>query len=425
MFQEIIQNATIYSAKKILHNAMNSYLHIQDVSYQVKREFDKTKKYLLYIHIPFCHTFCPFCSFHKFKYEEETAKKYFQFLRIELRKLHNEGVSFDSLYVGGGTTLINEKELIQTLQLAKELFDIKEISCESDPNHLSKESLQNFSGLIDRLSVGVQSFDDEILRRVARYEKFGSGKEIIKKLEFMQKYIPNTNIDLIFNFPMQTKEMLEEDLQIAKNLEVSQITTYPLMSSELTRQKMLNAFDEKVNNSEFEFYQLIREQLKEYQTNNAWSFSKIKTKLNDEYVGNHDEYIGIGSGAFSFLNGNLYINAFDLDTYASLVKIWPHAIVAKSTFSKKEQLKYHFLTGLFSGSIDTQKFNQTFQTNIQKVLAQEIYMMQRSKALLVSPHSLKTTKFGDYLVLSLMKEFYAGMDKVRAMFRQNLYELAV
>jgi menaquinone C8-methyltransferase len=425
MLKKIIQNATIYSAKKIMSDAMDTNLDIQNVHYPIQRQFDKTKKYLLYIHIPFCHTFCPFCSFHKFKYEEDLAKKYFKFLRMELRKVHNEGFHFDSLYVGGGTTLINEEELIKTLSLAKKLFDIKEISCESDPNHISPDSLNKFVGLIDRLSVGVQSFDDTILKRVARYDKFGSGKEVAKKLEFMQKYIPNTNVDLIFNFPMQTKQMLEKDLHIAKNLELSQITTYPLMSSKITRQKMLNAFDEKTNDSEFEFYSIIKEQLKEYQTNNAWSFSKIKTKLNDEYVGSHDEYIGIGSGAFSFLNGNLYINAFDLDTYADLVTKQPHAIVAQSSFNKKAQLKYHFLTALFNGKIDIKQFNENFNTNLQKVLGQELYMLKRSHAICISQNTLTTTKFGSYLALCMMKEFYAGMDKVRAMFKQRLYALAV
>jgi coproporphyrinogen III oxidase-like Fe-S oxidoreductase len=107
-----------------------------------------------------------------------------------------------------------------------------------------------------------------------------------------------------------------------------------------------------------------------------------------------------------------------------MIQKQPHAIIAKSTFNKKEQLKYHFLTSLFGGSIQITKFNKDFETNIQKVLAQEIYMLSRSKAISVSQDIISTTKFGDYLVLSMMKEFYAGMDKVRAMFRQNLYALA-
>ena len=100
-----------------------------------------------------------------------------------MRQIKEAGFDFSSLYVGGGTTLINEPELEKTLKLAKDLFSIEDVSAESDPNHISPESLSRFDGLIDRLSVGVQSFDDETLKRVGRYEKFGSAKETKRKLE--------------------------------------------------------------------------------------------------------------------------------------------------------------------------------------------------------------------------------------------------
>ncbi|DAB34996.1 MAG TPA: coproporphyrinogen III oxidase [Sulfurospirillum sp. UBA12182] len=425
MFEEIVKNATIFSVKKIIKNSMNSYLHVKDYQEEVVRDFDKKKNYLLYMHIPFCHTFCPFCSFHKYKYDEERAKSYFKYLRQELRKVYNEGFHFDSLYIGGGTTLINEKELIHTISLAKELFDIKEVSCESDPNHIAPSSLKQFSNLIDRLSIGVQSFDDEILKKVARFEKFGSGEVIEEKIKAMVDLIPNTNIDLIFNFPNQSEELLVKDLKIAQTLGVSQITTYPLMNSELTRTSMNNAFGEQSNTKEYEFYKLINQELKSFDKNNAWSFSKKRTALNDEYVGSHNEYIGIGSGAFSFLGGNLYINAFELDQYASLISQRPHAIIAGSHFARREQIKYHFLTWLFNGKLDIDKFNATFETYIQKTLAQELYLLKRAHAINIKENIITNTEFGNYLALCMMKEFYSGMDKIRAMFRQNHLKLAV
>lgn len=425
MFQNMIQNATIYSVKKIIRNSMSNYLDIKRVDENIQRKFDKTKTYLLYMHIPFCHTFCPFCSFHKFKYDKTIAIKYFKSLRKELRKVYNEGFLFDSLYIGGGTTLICEEELLKTITLAKELFNIKEVSCESDPNHIAPDSLKQFVGSIDRLSVGVQSFNNDILKKVSRYEKFGSGQVIEKKLKVITDFIPNTNIDLIFNFPNQTKQMLLEDLKIAKNIGVSQITTYPLMSSELTSVNIKNAFGRSNNNLEYVLYKLINQEFKGYAKNNAWSFTKKQTKLNDEYVGNHNEYIGIGSGAFSFLNGELYVNAFDLDQYASLIQRQPHAIIAKSTFSEKEQIKYHFLTSLFTGFVDIDEFNNAFETYIQKTLAHEIYILKRANAIIKRENTLVTTEFGQYLCLCMMKEFYSAMDRVRAMFRQNTLQIAI
>lgn len=420
MLQNVIQNISANIAEKIIRNSMSDYLQIENIDDEVKRKVDKNKKYLLYIHIPFCHTFCPFCSFHKFIYNENAATKYFAVLREELRKVHDEGFEFDSLYVGGGTTLINEKELITTLELIKELFDINEISCESDPNHLNPDSLKQFSGLIDRLSIGVQSFDDTILKKVHRYEKFGSGKEVEKKLKAMGDFLPNTNIDLIFNFPEQTKQSLRRDLQIAKEVGVSQITTYPLMNSGLTEHSMQLAFGAQHNNKEYDFYKIIREEFSEYELNNAWSFSKHHTNFNDEYVGSHDEYVGVGSGAFSFLNGHLYINAFDLKTYSELVAKRPHAIIAQSTFGKKEQIKYHFLTALFNGKINIKTFNEAFETDMKKSFAKELFALKQVGAIKIVDDMLVNTPFGDYLAVCMMKSFYSGMDKVRALFRSKL-----
>ena len=82
-----------------------------------------------------------------------------------MRQVKDAGFNFTSLYVDGGTTLINEPKLEKTLILAKELFDIKDVSCESDPNHIEPENLKRFQGLIDRLSVGVQSFRRYLLKQ--------------------------------------------------------------------------------------------------------------------------------------------------------------------------------------------------------------------------------------------------------------------
>lgn len=419
MFSKIIKNIAIFTSGKLVHNAMANNLKIQNVSNNIKRNFDKNKEYLLYIHVPFCHTFCSFCSFHKFGYDETLAKNYFKSLRLELQKAHDEGFQFNALYVGGGTTLINEKELIETLELAKKLFNIQSVSCESDPNHLDPDSIKRFSGLIDRLSIGIQSFDDGILKKSKRYEKFGGGEEIARKVHAMAQYVPHTSIDLIFNFPDQTKEMLLRDLDIAKNLGVSQITTYPLMHSDLNAKTIRNAFGSNENNKEYEFYQCITEELKDFKKNNAWSFSKEATQLNDEYVGAHNEYIGLGSGAFSFLDGDLLVNAFDLDQYAKLISQNSHAIIAQSTFSQKEQLKYHFLTQFFTGKIDIGNFNTNFGCELQKDLSLELSLLKFTGAINIQNNTIINTDFGDYLALCFMKEFYSGMDMIRAMFRNK------
>jgi coproporphyrinogen III oxidase-like Fe-S oxidoreductase len=419
MSLNFVQSSTIFWAEKIMRKSLASHLTITPVKAPVARKAKPGKTYLLYIHIPFCHTFCPYCSFNKFHYDEEKALQYFSFLRHELRKTKEQGFDFDTLYVGGGTTLINEPELIKTIEYAKSLFSIKEVSCESDPNHISPASLRRFRGLIDRLSVGVQSFDDGILKRIARYDKFGSGKVLQEKLAKMAGVLPTTSIDLIFNFPGQTEEMVLHDVLTAQALDMDQITTYPLMQSSLMKDSISSAFGGQSNKNEHRFYELIRGAMNHYRPINGWAYSAQGEHLSDEYVGSHTEYVGVGSGSFSFLEGTLYVNAFDLNEYKEKIANEESAIIAACHFDAKQRMRYQFMTLLFDGMVDIHAFNTLFETNLESVLGKEIQMLKIANAIEISDGVIVPTEFGWYVCTVLMKEFYSGMDRVRAMFRTH------
>ncbi len=417
MALNFVQSSTVFWAEKIMRKSLANNLVITPVKEEVKRRAKAGNAYMLYIHIPFCHTFCSYCSFHKFYYNEEKALQYFSFVRHELRKVKEQGYDFETLYVGGGTTLINEPELIKTLEYAKSLFSIKEVSCESDPNHIAPHSLRRFRGLIDRLSVGIQTFDDGILKRIGRYEKFGSGEQIQEKLLKMAGILPTTSIDLIFNFPGQTEEQVLRDVITAQALDIDQITTYPLMQSNLMKQSISKAFDGQKSDSEYHFYELIRGAMHQYRPINGWAFSRQEEKLSDEYVGSHSQYVGVGSGSFSFLDGALYVNAFDLDQYMQKIANEESAIIASCAFTPKQRVQYQFMTSLFDGMVDIDTFNQTLHTNVERVMGKEIAMLKLAGAIEVSDGVIVPTEFGSYVSLVLMREFYAGMDGVRAMFR--------
>ena len=418
-FKNIIERFAVNYAhntmQKSLYNGLN--IDILDKKY-VKTPRENTE-YMLYAHVPFCHTFCPYCSFHKYHYEQELAKIYFENLRQEMRQVKAVGFDFGSLYVGGGTTLINEPELEKTLVLAKELFNIKDVSCESDPNHIRPENLKRFQGLIDRLSVGVQSFDDETLKRVARYEKFGSSEALQEKLKKALGVLPVMSLDLIFNLPNQTKEQLLNDIKIAKSIAPEQITFYPLMKSPLTRDAIAKSLGVADSDNEREFYEIICESFSDYHQSNAWAFGRDSANLRDEYVGSHHEYVGVGSGAFSFLNGELVINAFNLLDYGRRVKSGESPVIAKCGFTKKERLKYIFLTELFDGGVNVAKYDEFNGANIKKELFAELNLLKLVGAIYEEGGRIVPTGFGRYLCLVLMRDFYAGMDKVRAIFKDD------
>lgn len=415
----IVQNLALKYAKYSLNRSLKTQLNLDILAHSTTKIPDPNMSYMLYAHIPFCHTFCPYCSFHKYAYDKNIAKEYFKNLRQEMKQIHTLGYKFNSMYVGGGTTLIDEDELIKTLELAKKLFNIDEISCESDPSHIEPTNLKRFKGLIDRISIGVQSFNDDILKRVGRYEKFGSSTNLVKKLKDAVNILPVTSIDLIFNFPNQTKDMLLNDINLAKSIEAQQITFYPLMKSNLTKAKIASSLGNSYKDNEYEFYSIIEENFKDYHKNNAWSYAKEKTSLNDEYVSSNHEYLGIGSGGFSFLGGELFVNAFNLQKYNEKIQNGKSSIIARCEFNPKERIKYLFLTEIFSGFIDIDKFNQTNNTNLLKTLNLELKLLDIIGAIEIQNNSIKSTQFGRYLWLSLMKEFYTGMDKVRAIFKDD------
>jgi len=128
-----------------------------DVPVRSEKDLDD---YLLYVHIPFCETLCPYCSFHRYVYEKNIADRYFDALQKELKMYKAFGYDFSGMYIGGGTPTIAIDRLLETIGLAKNIFSIKEISVETNPNHLTDEKMDLLSGAgINRLSVGVQSFD--------------------------------------------------------------------------------------------------------------------------------------------------------------------------------------------------------------------------------------------------------------------------
>lgn len=431
MFATFIQSlATRYASHSMQRVLKRSF----KVRLQDSEILPNGKPTMLYIHIPFCHTLCPYCSFHKYIYDDGLARAYFEALREELKIIKQKGFDFRTLVVGGGTTLINEDELLKTLDLCKNLFDIQEISCESDPTHIAPAQLERFSGLITRLSCGVQSFDDEILRKIGRYEKFGSSAQLQEKLTKAQGILPTLSIDLIFNFPNQTREQLLRDLAIAKSLGTEQITTYPLMRSALTRSKIQSALGVALSDNEREFYELICAEFSGWKRNNAWGFGKIdsnakikgdtQSNLSDEYVSSNHQYLGAGSGAFSFINGRLFINTFNLKDYCEAIAHKRNANMANAEFSRRDILRYVFLCELFEGRLNVREFNANMQCNLEWDLALELAGLRVSGAIVNATNSagdriLQCTDFGHYVCVVLMKEFYAGMDLVRATFRDE------
>lgn len=382
----------------------------------------ETKKYLLYIHVPFCTLFCPYCSFHKFKFTQETSTEYFKYLRQEILHVKQLGYDFDNLVIGGGTPLIDEDELIETIKLAKSLFSIETVTCETDPNYIQPKTIKKLKGLVDRISVGVQSFDDEILKKLGRYDKFGSAKKITKDIKAMLGILPITSVDLIFNFPGQTSEGLDKDLKTLIKLAPEQTSFYPLMTSPYVKNDVKQTLGKFSLENEYKFFNQIKNSLKEaFPVRHGWAFSKANTDvIIDEYVIDNDEYVGVGSGSFSFLNNVLYVNEFSLEKYSQDIIKKGCAVTKKKVFPDSNKMYYRLMVGLYNGKLYKEKFFNEFNVSIDKALKKELLLLKMAGAIHESIDTITTTEFGDYLSVVLMKEFYMGMDHIRDSSRKAI-----
>ena len=381
-------------------------------------------QYMMYAHIPFCHTLCSYCTFHRFIFKEYKAREYFVNLRKEMQMARDMGYDFTSMYIGGGTTTILEDELIKTIELARKLFpSMKEVSCETDPAHLATESFLNLKGLVDRMSVGVQSFDDNILKMIDRYEKFGSGEQIFERIQAAQELFPIMNVDMIFGFRGQTEEILQRDVDLLMKLNPRQITTYPLMVTTQTKASVRNTIAAPTADLAAQ-YRIILDTLgKNYNQLTSWTFGRSHDEGFDEYVVDHDEYLGLGSGAFSFLGDSLYVNTFSLRRYNERISQGKMGVERRKRFDKHAILQYRLLLGLFAARLSRKYFREVHGVDLDKALFKEMLGLKLAGAIKdnpADPDNLIVTDAGKFLGLVMMKAFYSGMDNVRAELRKPL-----
>ena len=382
---------------------------------------DTAAPLMLYIHIPFCEELCTYCSFHRVPFQADLAKRYFAALRQEILMYRRHGgYNFKSLYIGGGTPTVMMDELASTIQLAKESFDLAEISAETNPNHLTAERMQILKDLgVGRLSVGVQSFDDKVLKTMERYHKYGSGEQIVQRIKEFQGWFKTLNVDMIFNFPGQTKAMLERDLATIMDMKVDQVTLYPLMLAKTTRKKIEQSMGFICDEQGREFYETIAATLgKEYRRSTAWCFSR-EDSLIDEYIVNCEEYVGVGSGAFGYLGGSIFANSFDIPAYIDMVGAGKVPVVASRACSGFPAMMYDFLMQYFGLSLDWQRLREKYGLRALALLRPAIFAFQVAGGIKRDAANGAFAVKDPYYGVVMMREFFTAVNNFRDYCRVN------
>lgn len=384
---------------------------------------DPRQRYLLYLHIPYCRVLCPFCSFHRVRFRRDRTEPYFESLRREIRLVSETGYGFDELYVGGGTPTVMPGELAQTIAMVRELHPLQAVSVETNPDDLEKDGIRRLTEVgVNRVSVGVQSFDDALLAEMQRLEPYGSGAVIAGRLRKAQGSFETLNVDMIFNFPHQTENSLDRDLDmLISEIGADQVSWYPLMTAASTRRAMLKDMGRVDYSCEQRFYERIVSRMSDagYTRASAWCFSR-RPGLVDEYIADYDQYVGLGSGAFSYLQGSLYASTFSLNHYARLVASGKPGLTLRRELSERDRMRYYLLMRLFSGSLDLDAARERFGEELEKRLRPEFMALKAIGAIRADGATLHLTERGYYLWVMMMREFFAGVSDLRDEMRHHI-----
>lgn len=276
----------------------------------------------IYIHIPFCRQKCRYCDFVSFAGREKYADKYIDALTREAREYKNEKA--DTIFIGGGTpSLLTEKQLKRLTDMCFDTFDVAanyEFTVEANPGTLDDGKIAAMlEGGVNRISVGVQSFNDAELRALGRIHNAEMAYNTIWHLKNMG--FLNISLDLMTSLPDQTKETLKNTLDTAVSLPVSHISAYSLIIEENTplereyRAGCLNLTDEETDREMYEYTIdfLSKNSFNQYEVSN-FAKNGFECRHNIKYWSS-EKYIGLGVAAHSYMGNIRVCNNSDIDEY--------------------------------------------------------------------------------------------------------------
>ncbi|MEA3512924.1 MAG: radical SAM family heme chaperone HemW [Campylobacterota bacterium] len=270
------------------------------------------------MHIPFCDSKCFYCAFNSYTSLHSLRDDYIKALKQQLSyELKKNNKQIETIFIGGGTpSTIEASKYKEILELIKPYFVQKniEITIEANPNSASNEWLQEIKSIgINRVSFGVQSFDDKKLDFLGRNHNKTQAIQAIN--DAFDIGFEDINCDIIYDTQLDTKELLDTDISIIKTLPINHISAYSLTIEEGT--KFFNKSSVQVENEElvkYLFEELNSLGFSQYEISN---FSKDKDARSKHNLGywKYKEYLGVGSGAVGCINNTRYYNEKDVLKY--------------------------------------------------------------------------------------------------------------
>ena len=375
------------------------------------------KNSALYIHIPFCDHKCIYCDF----YSIITKDNIPSFL-ISLKKeidyysdLYSKDHYFTSIYFGGGTPSLMDawyiSEIIDYLYKKFSISENPEITLETNPGTVGPSKLKDFFETgINRLSIGIQSFDEDDLKFLTRIHDKTTAINTVYNA--VKAGFENISTDLIFNLPGQTKAKWIDNLQTVVALPVKHISAYSLILERGTiLNKMVLDGKVKIKNEDYdaELYELTIDFLEtngffQYEVSN---FSKKDYEcIHNKAYWEHRNYLSLGPSAHSFVSGKRWWNFSSLKRYISEIEKNSFAVAGSETVTKEQFFDEYIMLALRSGGININELQTQFGDNWLKSKSNYFKELQQHNLLTYSKDNIRLTKNGyavcDEILLNIL-----------------------
>ncbi|WP_029332896.1 radical SAM family heme chaperone HemW [Exiguobacterium oxidotolerans] len=368
-----------------------------------------------YVHIPFCEHICYYCDFNKVFLKNQPVAEYLDALEreIELTLQQYPTDRLETIFIGGGTpTALNEQQMQRLMDIiSKHLLPLTdetlEYTVESNPDGVSPEKLDIMkAGGVNRVSFGVQSFDDGLLERIGRTHREA---KVAETLDEAAKRFDNISVDLMFGLPNQTLEQVKYDVERALRLPITHISSYSLILEPHTVfaiQERKGKLPLPTQDLEAEMYRLMIETieaggLKQYEISN-FSLPGKESRHNRVYWEN-DEYYGFGAGSHSYIDQTRRANIAPIPHY---IKAEGLPVRNETPLTRVERMEEEMFLGLrMKQGVSIEHFEQKYGIALDAAFGKTITKLLPRGLVERTDTHLRLTEAGVPLANEVFAEF--------------------
>jgi len=370
-----------------------------------------------YIHIPFCVHICHYCDFNKVFIKGQPVDDYLKALQVEMERTiqQSNDNELKTVFVGGGTpTSLSQEQLKTLLTTIRNTLPIRqdaEITFEANPGDLTEDKLMVLrEGGVNRLSLGVQSFDEQLLKKIGRTHH---AEDVYRTVENAKKSgFQNISIDLMYGLPGQTLESFVHSLQETFRLNIQHVSSYSLIVEpktvfyNLMRKGKLHLPSEDDDAKMYEtLLQLTKQNgFHQYEISN---FAKrgFESKHNLTYW-NNEEYYGFGAGAHSYVDGVRKSNIGPVNHYIQQIKDGKLPILEETTLTLTEKMEEEMFLGLRkTEGVSIENFQEKFKQNPLQLFSEQLKSLKNKGLIDISSGNIKLTKKGMFLGNEVFQAF--------------------